>query len=122
MKKQTEIDLGEAMKKQNDVAMFLAGKLINATKSRNSNLVFSPASINAVVTMAAATSGEERLRSSLLSLLRSSSINELSTVFREITSWLSRTAAQVVGPKSQPSMDFGSSNHSRLVLRPRISY
>ncbi|CAA7032927.1 unnamed protein product [Microthlaspi erraticum] len=99
MRKQTEIDLGEAMKKQKDVAMFLAGKLINTTKSRNSNLVFSPASINTVVTMAAATSGDKRLRSSLLSLLRSSSMDELNTVFREITSVVLADGSASGGPK-----------------------
>ncbi|ESQ39689.1 hypothetical protein EUTSA_v10001102mg [Eutrema salsugineum] len=50
------IDERKAMKKQNDVALFLAGKVISAV-AKNSNLVFSPASINAVLTMAAATSG-----------------------------------------------------------------
>lgn len=35
----SKIDLGEAMKKQNDVALLLTGKVIDAV-SRNSNLVF----------------------------------------------------------------------------------
>lgn len=46
----SEKDMQEAMKKQNEAAMFLAGKVISAL-GRNSNFVFSPASINTVVTM-----------------------------------------------------------------------
>ncbi|XP_020890360.1 serpin-Z2-like [Arabidopsis lyrata subsp. lyrata] len=46
----SEKDMQEAMKKQNEAAMFLAGKVISAL-DRNSNFVFSPASINTVVTM-----------------------------------------------------------------------
>ncbi|EFH62626.1 predicted protein [Arabidopsis lyrata subsp. lyrata] len=54
----SNIDVGEAMKKQNDVAMFLAEKVISVV-AKNSNFVFSPASINALLTMVAATSNEE---------------------------------------------------------------
>ncbi|EOA39059.1 hypothetical protein CARUB_v10011708mg [Capsella rubella] len=39
--------MDEVMKKQNDVALFRAGKVISAV-AKNSNLVFSPASINSI--------------------------------------------------------------------------
>ncbi|CAA7024307.1 unnamed protein product [Microthlaspi erraticum] len=58
----SNMDLQEAMKKQSDVAMFLTGKVISAV-ARNSNFVFSPASIYAVLTMVAASIEEETLRS-----------------------------------------------------------
>ncbi|CAA7049113.1 unnamed protein product [Microthlaspi erraticum] len=80
-----KMDLQEATKKQSDVAMFLTRKVISAV-ARNSNFVFSPASINAVLTMVAATIEEETLRSFVLSCLGSSSSDELYAVFREISS------------------------------------
>ncbi|CAF1721752.1 BnaCnng29010D [Brassica napus] len=81
----SKIDLAEAMKKQNDVAMFLAGKVIS-TLAKNSNLVFSPVSINAVLTMAANRREAKTLRSFILSFLSSSSTEELNAVFGEICS------------------------------------
>ncbi|CAH2048269.1 unnamed protein product [Thlaspi arvense] len=94
----TEIDVGKAMKKQNDVAMFLAGKVIS-TVARNSNFVFSPASINAVLAMAAASSGSEDVVKDTLSLLRSSSMNELSAVYGEIASVVLADGSMSGGPK-----------------------
>ncbi|CAN6971172.1 unnamed protein product [Brassica rapa subsp. trilocularis] len=80
----SKIDLAEAMKKQKDVSMFLAGKVIS-TLAKTSNLVFSLASINAVLIMAAnRPEEEETLRSFILSFLRSSSTDELNAVFGEI--------------------------------------
>ncbi|EOA34859.1 hypothetical protein CARUB_v10022441mg, partial [Capsella rubella] len=81
------MDLQEAMNKQNDFALFLAGKVISA-EAKSSNFVFSPASINAVLTMAAATSDNETLRSCILSFLRSSSTDELNAIFSKIASVL----------------------------------
>ncbi|WZZ51103.1 hypothetical protein YC2023_051210 [Brassica napus] len=78
----SKVDVGEAMKKQNDVAMFLTEKVISVL-ARNFNFVFSPASINAYQTMVAVTSEEQTLRSSIFSILRSSSIDELNAVFHE---------------------------------------
>ncbi|CAA7053822.1 unnamed protein product [Microthlaspi erraticum] len=73
----------KAMNKQNDVAMFLTGKVISAV-ARNSNFVFSPASIFSVLTMVAASPVVEILRSFIFSLLRASSIDELFAVFHEV--------------------------------------
>ncbi|KAH0853923.1 hypothetical protein HID58_085612 [Brassica napus] len=72
------------MKKQNDVSMFLAGKVIS-TLARNSNLVFSPASVNAVLTMEAATSQSDSVKKEIMTFLKSASIDELNAVFLEIT-------------------------------------
>ncbi|CAH8352670.1 unnamed protein product [Eruca vesicaria subsp. sativa] len=94
----SKIDLAEAMKKQNDVSMFLAGKVIS-TLGKNSNLVFSPASINAVLTMAANRPEEETLRSFILSFLSSSSTDELNAVFGEICSVVLADGSASGGPK-----------------------
>ncbi|XP_009112793.1 serpin-Z2-like isoform X1 [Brassica rapa] len=95
----SKIDLAEAMKKQNDVSMFLAGKVIS-TLAKTSNLVFSPASINAVLIMAAnRPEEEETLRSFILSFLRSSSTDELNAVFGEICSVVLADGSASGGPK-----------------------
>ncbi|KAG7584693.1 Serpin domain [Arabidopsis thaliana x Arabidopsis arenosa] len=86
------------MKKQNDVALFLAGKVISVA-TKNSNFVFSPASINAVLTMATTTTDDETLRSFILSFLRSSSIDELKAIFREIASVVLMDGSKRGGPK-----------------------
>ncbi|CAL9237800.1 unnamed protein product [Arabidopsis halleri] len=96
-----KIDVGEAMKKQNDVAIFLTGIVISSV-AKNSNFVFSPASINAALTMVAASSGDEQgeeLRSFILSFLKSSSIDELKAVFREIASVVLVDGSKKGGPK-----------------------
>ncbi|EOA34878.1 hypothetical protein CARUB_v10022461mg [Capsella rubella] len=97
-RKVIKMDLQEAMNKQNDVALFLAGKVIS-TVAKNSNLVFSPASINSVLTMTAATSDSEELRSFILSFLRSSSTDELNAVFREVASVVLVDGSNRGGPK-----------------------
>ncbi|CAH8255905.1 unnamed protein product [Arabidopsis lyrata] len=61
------------MKKQNDVAMFLAEKVISVV-AKNSNFVFSPASINALLTM-------------------------LNAVFREVASLVLVGGSESGGPK-----------------------
>ncbi|KAH0853919.1 hypothetical protein HID58_092772 [Brassica napus] len=94
----SKIDLAEAMKKQNDVAMFLAGKVIS-TLAKNSNLVFSPVSINAVLTMAANRREAKTLRSFILSFLSSSSTEELNAVFGEICSVVLADGSASGGPK-----------------------
>ncbi|KAJ4875213.1 putative non-inhibitory serpin-Z5 [Raphanus sativus] len=91
-------DVGEAMKKQNDVAMFLTEKAISAL-ARNSNFVFSPASINAALTMLAVTTEEETLRSSIFSILKTSSIDELNAVFHEVANTVLVDGTENGGPK-----------------------
>ncbi|RID42225.1 hypothetical protein BRARA_J02131 [Brassica rapa] len=94
----SEVDVGEAMKKQNDVAMFLAEKVISAL-ARNSNFVFSPASISAVLTMVAVTSETETLRSFIFSILSSSSIDKLNAVFHEVANTVLVDGSENGGPK-----------------------
>ncbi|EOA32256.1 hypothetical protein CARUB_v10015515mg [Capsella rubella] len=98
-KKKQKIDIQEAMKNQNDVSLFLAGKVISAL-AKNSNFVFSPVSIYAVLTMSAATTDDdERLISFILSFLRSSSIDELNAIYREIASVVLVDGSEKGGPK-----------------------
>ena len=94
----SKVDVGEAMKKQNDVAMFLTEKVISVL-ARNFNFVFSPASINAYLTMVAVTSEEQTLRSSIFSILRSSSIDELNAVFHEGANTIFVDGSEDGGPK-----------------------
>lgn len=111
MKKQNDLveamkklnDLGEAMKKLNDKALFLASKVIDTTKAKNSNLVFSPASINSAITMheAGPEGGDlDNLDSGgILSYLRSFSLKELKAVFSEISSVVFAKNSSSDGPK-----------------------
>ncbi|XP_023637514.1 probable non-inhibitory serpin-Z5 isoform X1 [Capsella rubella] len=96
----SKIDVRQVMKKQNDVAMLLARKAISAV-AKNSNFVFSPVSISAVLTMVAASCDEEseELRSFILSFLRSSSTDELNAVFHEIASFVLVDGRKKGGPK-----------------------
>ncbi|XP_024013586.1 probable non-inhibitory serpin-Z5 [Eutrema salsugineum] len=73
------IDVEDAMKKQNDFTMFLTAKVISSV-AKNSNVVFSPTSINAVLTM-------------------SSSIDELNAVFCKIATVVLADASASGGPK-----------------------
>ncbi|EFH62182.1 serpin family protein, partial [Arabidopsis lyrata subsp. lyrata] len=97
-KKKQKMNMQEAMKNQNDVSMFLAGKVISAV-AENSNFVFSPASINAVLTMTAATSDSKSLKSFILSFLRSSSTEEINAIFHELASVVLRDGSERGGPK-----------------------
>ncbi|CAN7115158.1 unnamed protein product [Brassica rapa subsp. narinosa] len=94
----SKVNVEKAMKKQNDVAMFLTEKVISAV-AKNSNFVFSPASINAALTMVAASSKEEKLTSSILSFLRSYSMDELKAVFSEIATMVLADGSASGGPK-----------------------
>ncbi|KAJ4877252.1 putative non-inhibitory serpin-Z5 [Raphanus sativus] len=86
------------MKKQTDNAMFLTEKVISAVAT-DSNFVFSPTSINAALTMFAASSKDETLRSSILSFIRSNSIDELNAVFSEIATIVLPDGSASGGPK-----------------------
>ncbi|KAG7587709.1 Serpin domain [Arabidopsis suecica] len=87
----------KAMKKQNDVAMNLARHVLSSASE--SNAVFSPASINSAITMYAAGPGGDSVASEILSFLRSSSIDELKTVFRELSSIVYADSSASGGPK-----------------------
>ncbi|KAG7579103.1 Serpin domain [Arabidopsis thaliana x Arabidopsis arenosa] len=92
------MDMKESMKNQNDVSMFLAGKVISAV-AKNSNFVFSPASINSVLTMTAATSDSKSLKSFILSFLRSYSTKEINAIFHELASVVLKDGSESGGPK-----------------------
>ncbi|KAJ4888301.1 putative non-inhibitory serpin-Z5 [Raphanus sativus] len=117
----SKVDVGEAMKKQNDVAMFLTEKVISAL-ARNSNFVFSPASVNAVLTMVAVTSGEESLRSLIFSILRTSSVDELNAVFHEVANTVLVDGSENGGPKILRLMECEWSSPYPLVPPRKISF
>ncbi|CAH8255909.1 unnamed protein product [Arabidopsis lyrata] len=91
------MDVKEAMKKQNEVAMILSWHLFS-TVAKHSNNVFSPASINAAFTMMASGPGSSSISDQILSFLRSSSIDELNSVFRVITTVVFADDSNIGGP------------------------
>ncbi|CAD5318499.1 unnamed protein product [Arabidopsis thaliana] len=96
--KKQKIDMQEAMKNQNEVSLLLVGKVISAV-AKNSNCVFSPASINAVLTVTAATTDNKTLRSFILSFLKSSSTEETNAIFHELASVVFKEGSERGGPK-----------------------
>ncbi|CAH8391685.1 unnamed protein product [Eruca vesicaria subsp. sativa] len=92
------MDLKEALRNQNDVAVNLSMHVLSST-TKASNVIFSPASINSAITMHAAGSGGDSIASEILSFLRSSSIEELKTIFREISSIVFADQSASGGPK-----------------------
>ncbi|CAA7017535.1 unnamed protein product [Microthlaspi erraticum] len=106
----------EAMKNQNDLALILS-QLLFSTKAKHSNTVFSPASINAALTLAASgpdvvtlfyhpfdssasrPGGSSAATKEILSFLRSSSIDELNSVFSKIVSVVFTDHSANGGPK-----------------------
>ncbi|CAH8306149.1 unnamed protein product [Eruca vesicaria subsp. sativa] len=77
-------ELREAMKKLNDAALVLTSKVIDA-EARNSNFVFSPASISAALTMMAVTNGTHS--------------DELNAVYSEIATVVFADDSASGGPK-----------------------
>lgn len=77
-------ELREAMKKLNDTALVLTSKAIDAD-ARNSNFVFSPASISAALTMMAVTNGTHS--------------DELNAVYQEIATVVLADDSASGGPK-----------------------
>ncbi|CAH2080022.1 unnamed protein product, partial [Thlaspi arvense] len=88
----------EAIKNQNDVALILSDHLFS-TKAKHSNTVFSPASITAALTLAASGPGGSLIAGDILSFLRSSSIDELNSVFAEMVSVVFADRSANDGPK-----------------------
>ncbi|CAD5316353.1 unnamed protein product [Arabidopsis thaliana] len=91
------MNVKKAMKKQNDVAMILARHVLSSESE--SNFIFSPASINSAITMHAAGPGGGLVAGEILSFLRSSSIDELKSVFRELSSIVYAESSASGGPK-----------------------
>lgn len=96
-KSKSAMDVKEAMKKQNEVAMILSWHLFS-TVAKHSNSVFSPASITAAFTMMASGPGSSPISDQILSFLRSSSIDELNSVFRVITTVVLADGSNIGGP------------------------
>ncbi|XP_010418444.1 PREDICTED: serpin-Z1-like [Camelina sativa] len=92
------MDVREAMKKQTDVAMILSGQVLSSAP-KDSNVIFSPASINSAITMHAAGPGGDSAAVEILSFLRSSSIDELKNIFHELSSFVYADSSASGGPK-----------------------
>jgi len=92
------MDVREAMKNQTHVAMILSGHVLSSAP-KDSNVIFSPASTNSAITMHAAGPGGDLVSGQILSFLRSSSIDELKTVFRELASVVYADRSATGGPK-----------------------
>ncbi|CAN7090571.1 unnamed protein product [Brassica rapa subsp. narinosa] len=80
------MDLRESMKKQNELAMFLARHVFSSEAKKHSNIVFSPASIYSALTLVASAPSEPSVADEILCFLKSSSTDELNAVFTEIVS------------------------------------
>ncbi|KAG7587713.1 Serpin superfamily [Arabidopsis suecica] len=92
------MDVRAAMKNQTEVAMILSGHFLTSAP-KDSNIIFSPASINSAITMHAAGPGGDVVSGQILYLLRSSSLDELKTVFRELASVVYADSSSSGGPK-----------------------
>ncbi|XP_010418441.1 PREDICTED: serpin-Z1-like [Camelina sativa] len=92
------MNVREAMKKQADVAMMLSGHVLSFPP-KDSNVIFSPASINTAITMHAAGPGGDLVADEVLSFLRASLIDELKTVFRKLSSVVYADSSARGGPK-----------------------
>ncbi|CAH8300014.1 unnamed protein product [Eruca vesicaria subsp. sativa] len=77
------MDLRKSVGKQNELALRVANHVITTTDAKTSNLVFSPASINVVLSFLAAKSGGSTA-DHILSLLQASSTKELNAVSAKI--------------------------------------
>lgn len=79
------MDAKESMKKQNELAMFLA-RHVFSSEAKHSNIVFSPASIYSALTLVASAPSEPSVTDEILCFLKSSSTDELNAVFTELVS------------------------------------
>ncbi|KAG2309099.1 hypothetical protein Bca4012_081981 [Brassica carinata] len=77
------MNLRNSVGKQNELALNVAKHVIATTSAKTSNLVFSPASINVILSLLAAKSGGP-IADHILSLLQASSIAELNAVSSKI--------------------------------------
>ncbi|CAH2048267.1 unnamed protein product [Thlaspi arvense] len=92
------MDVRESMKKQNEVALFLA-RHVFASEAKHSNIVFSPASIYSALTLVASGPGDPSAADEILSFLKSSSTDELNAVFTEIVSVVYACGSANGGPE-----------------------
>uniref|UniRef100_M4DLD2 Serpin domain-containing protein n=1 Tax=Brassica campestris TaxID=3711 RepID=M4DLD2_BRACM len=94
----TNHDLRKSVGKQNELALRVANHVIATTPAaKTSNLVFSPASINVVLSFLAAKSGGSTA-DHILSLLQASSTQELNTVSSKIVTDILADSTASGGP------------------------
>ncbi|KAJ4887393.1 Serpin-Z1 [Raphanus sativus] len=94
----SSIDVDEAIKNQNDIALVVSKDLFS-TKAKHSNSVFSPASINTALTLAASGPGDYSGSEEILSFLRASSTDELNAIFSKIVPIVFADRSANGGPK-----------------------
>ncbi|CAL9225982.1 unnamed protein product, partial [Arabidopsis halleri] len=98
----SKIDVEEAIKNQNNVALIVSKHLFS-NEAKHSNIVFSPASINTALTLVASGPGGSSVADEILSFLKSSSTVELNAVFSEIVSVVFADSSAEGGPKISPA-------------------
>lgn len=86
----------ESIENQND-GIFALAKHVIATAEKNSNVVFSPASINVVLSFIAANSSDT-IKDQILDLLDASSTDELNAVASQILSVILVDGSEKGGP------------------------
>ncbi|CAH8348846.1 unnamed protein product [Eruca vesicaria subsp. sativa] len=92
------INVEKAIKNQNDLALIVSKHLFS-TKAKDSNTVFSPASINSCLTLAASGPDGSAVSGEILSFLRSSSTDEINAVFSKIVPIVFADRSANGGPK-----------------------
>ncbi|CAA7048673.1 unnamed protein product [Microthlaspi erraticum] len=95
----SQLTTENAMKNQNDLALIHSQRLFSTKPKQHLNTVFSPASINAALTLAASGPVGSSSAKEILSFLSSSSIEELNAVFSQIASVVFADRSANGGPK-----------------------
>ncbi|KAF3552792.1 hypothetical protein F2Q69_00017373 [Brassica cretica] len=91
------MDLQTSVGKQNEIVLNFAKHVIATTDAKTSNLVFSPASINVILSFFAAKSGGSTANH-ILSLLQASSITELNAVSSKVITDVLADSTATGGP------------------------
>ncbi|CAH8374245.1 unnamed protein product [Eruca vesicaria subsp. sativa] len=92
------MDLQKSVRKQNGIIWKLSNHVINTTAGKTSNLVFSPALINVILSFIAAYKSPGTTEEQILSLLKSSSTDELNAVSSHIVTTVLADSAATGGP------------------------
>lgn len=91
------MDLQTSVGKQNEIVLNFAKHVIATTDAKTSNLVFSPASINVILSFLAVKSGGSTANH-ILSLLQASSITELNAVSSKVITDVLADSTATGGP------------------------
>ncbi|KAG7643203.1 Serpin domain [Arabidopsis suecica] len=93
------MDLKESVGNQNDIVLRLTQHVIATTSRKTSNLVFSPALINVILSIIAASSpGDTDTADKIVSLLQASSTDKLNAVSSEIVTTVLADSTASGGP------------------------